>query len=91
MDFEQVQILAKDETKQAELGTILYQCIEALRIASILLHPVIPVKIDELHQAIGVEMQSGNSTSALAWGGTKAGTTIQKIALFPRVDFASIE
>jgi len=83
--------LAKDETKQAELGTILYQCIEALRIASMLLHPVIPVKMDELHQAIGVEMPRGNSTPTLAWGGMQAGTTIQKIALFPRVEFASSE
>jgi methionine--tRNA ligase len=83
--------LAKDETKQVELGAILYQCIEALRIASILLHPVIPVKMDELHQAIGVEMPSQNSTHALTWGGTQPGTKIQKVALFPRVEFASTE
>ena len=83
--------LSKDETKQAELGAILYQCIEALRIASMLLHPIIPVKMDELHQAIGVEMPSGNIRSALAWGGMQAGTTIHKVALFPRVECASSE
>ena len=78
--------LAKDETKQAELGTILYQCLEALRIASLLLHPVIPEKMDEFHKAIGVELPSGDIRPLLAWGGMKAGTAVKKIALFPRVE-----
>jgi len=78
--------LAKDETKQAELGTILYQCLEALRIASMLLHPVIPEKMDEFHKAIGVELPSGDIRPLLAWGGMKAGTAVKKIALFPRVE-----
>ncbi len=83
--------LAKDESKQTELGAILYQCIEALRVASVLLHPVIPVKMDELHQAIGVKMPVGNTHSTLAWGGMRPGTLIQKVALFPRVELASSE
>ena len=77
--------LAKDDTKQAELGAILYQCIEALRIASILLHPVIPAKMDELHKAIGIEMPEESIETALCWGGTQAGTRVTKVALFPRV------
>ena len=83
--------LAKDETKQEELGAILYQCIEALRISSILLHPVIPVKMDELHNALNVEMPKQNTSTALEWGGMEPGTTIQKVALFPRVEFATSE
>ena len=73
--------LAKDETKQAELGAILYQCLETLRIASILLSSIIPDKMDEFHKAIGVP----NDTS-MNWGGLKVGTTIKKVALFPRID-----
>jgi methionyl-tRNA synthetase len=78
--------LAKDEAKKDELGTILYQCIEALRIASTLLHPAIPAKMDEFHQAIGVELPSGDIRPTLEWGGMKAGTPVKKIALFPRVE-----
>jgi methionyl-tRNA synthetase len=77
--------LAKDDTKQAELGAILYQCIEALRIASMLLHPVIPAKMDELHKAIGIEMPEESIETALCWGGTQVGTRVTKVALFPRV------
>lgn len=78
--------LAKDETKQTELGEILYKCIEALRIASILLHPVIPVKMDKLHKAINIKMPRGDVGSTLTWGGMKPGTKVRKIALFPRVE-----
>ncbi|MDP7008145.1 MAG: methionine--tRNA ligase [Phycisphaerales bacterium] len=78
--------LAKDETKHAELGAILYQCLEALRIASVLLHPVIPSKIDELHKAIGVEMPAGDVRPFLTWGGIQSGSRVVKVALFPRVE-----
>ena len=72
--------LAKDETKQAELGAILYQCIETLRIASILLSPIIPDKMNEFHQAFGAP-----NDSSMDWGGAEVGTTVKKVALFPRI------
>ncbi len=78
--------LAKEESKQGELGAILYQCIETLRIASILLSPIIPHKMEEFHRAIGYSRKSSFEENA-QWGGLKAGTTIEKVALFPRVDF----
>jgi len=73
--------LAKDETKQDELSAILYQCLEVLRIASLMLLPVIPTKIQEFHEATGID-----PNGSTAWGGMKSGSTVAKVALFPRVD-----
>jgi len=83
--------LAKDSANNAELGAILYQCIEALRIASILLHPVMPAKMDELYAALSSKMPSGDTSTSLTWGGMKAGTKVTKVALFPRVEYATSE
>ncbi len=76
--------LAKDESKQAELGAILYQCLETLRIATLLLSPVIPSKTKEFHQAINSDSCNGNLQELAQWGGVKPGITVSKVALFPR-------
>lgn len=45
--------LAKDPAKKDELAAILYQSLEAVRIAGVLLSPILPTKMAELHAAIG--------------------------------------
>lgn len=45
--------LAKDPAKKDELAAILYQSLEAVRIAGVLLSPILPNKMAELHAAIG--------------------------------------
>jgi methionyl-tRNA synthetase len=77
--------LAKDDSKQAELGAILYQCLETLRIATLLLSPALPIKMKEFHEAIGVSLCSENLPEIAVWGVLKPGTSIVKVALFPRV------
>ncbi|MAI67537.1 MAG: methionine--tRNA ligase [Phycisphaerae bacterium] len=77
--------LAKEETKQAELGAILYQCLEALRIATVLLSPVLPSKMKAFHEAIGADSCSANLLELAKWGHIQSGSTVQKVALFPRV------
>ena len=77
--------LAKDESKTPELGAILYQCLETLRIASILLDPVIPIKMNEFRTAICAETTNHTFEKETAWGGLEAGIKIEKVALFPRV------
>jgi len=85
--------LAKDESKLPEVGTILYNCAEALRIASLLLWPVIPGKIETMWRRMGC----GEYADALAnhgcgkldewaqWGRLEPGTVLEKgEALFPR-------
>jgi methionine--tRNA ligase len=76
--------LAKDESKQKELGSILYQCLETLRIATLLLSPVIPSKTREFHDAIQTESCEGNIKELTLWGGINPGTLVNKVALFPR-------
>tara|TARA_B100000959_G_scaffold284474_1_gene356220 strand:- start:892 stop:2460 length:1569 start_codon:yes stop_codon:yes gene_type:complete len=78
--------LANDETKQPQVAAILYQCIESLRIASVLLATLLPNKMNEFHQAIGVDTNQGSFEDLLAWGGIQEGAIITKVALFPRVD-----
>ena len=80
--------LAKDESKADELGAILYQCVEALRIASLLLWPAMPTKIEELWRALGISIEpnTGNLHELAAWGGLQPGGKVEKIALFPRLE-----
>jgi len=78
--------LAKDETKRGELGAILYQCLETLRIASILLTPINPHKMNEFHKALGIHDTETPFEELIQWGGLQVGTTVTKVALFPRID-----
>ncbi|MEX0884821.1 MAG: methionine--tRNA ligase [Phycisphaeraceae bacterium] len=85
--------LAKDPANRAQVGTILYNCAEALRIASLLLWPVMPAKMEELWRRIGcadyaealADKGAGQLAAWTKWGQLKPGTPIEKApALFPR-------
>ena len=79
--------LAKDPEASAMVGNILYQCAEAIRIASCLLEATMPEKIKELREAWQLGEATGDLRSECHWGRLKPGTAIEKVALFPRVDF----
>jgi methionyl-tRNA synthetase len=82
--------LIRDESKQGELGTILYTCAEALRIASLILWPVIPTKIEAFWEATGqayaerIRAGGGEVASWVQWGGSREGAPFGKVNLFPR-------
>ena len=87
--------LAKQEGKLGEVGTILHTAGEALRIASVLLWPIIPGKIETLWSRIGCSRYSNEIASrsagwfekSTAWGGLADGTVVVKgEALFPRYE-----
>jgi methionyl-tRNA synthetase len=85
--------LAKDPAKMAEVGTILANSAEALRIAAVLLAPAMPEKMGDLLGRLGQQApdEKGRFARPLkdlcAWGGLKPGTAIVKgDALFPRAD-----
>ncbi|MHC5004271.1 MAG: class I tRNA ligase family protein, partial [Planctomycetota bacterium] len=80
--------LAKDADRREELGAILYQCLEALRIGSLLLAPAMPGKTAEFWDAIGESFDpaGGGLEERTAWGRIAAGRAVRKVALFPRVD-----
>ena len=82
--------VAKDPARREELATILYQSLEAIRIASLLLWPLIPNKIEELWRAMGlsIDPNDGQLATLAKWGGLASGTKVQKVALFPRVELA---
>ncbi len=85
--------LAKDPAKLPEVGTILYNCAEAMRIASVLLWPIMPSKMQELWRRIGCDHYTqaladhgtGKLSEWTQWGQLSPGTAIlQGEALFPR-------
>ena len=78
--------LAKDPTAAAHVGSILYRCAEAIRIAACLLESTMPAKIGELRRAWNLGEPSGVLLNECQWGGLTAGTAIEKVALFPRVE-----
>lgn len=80
--------VAKDPARRDELGTILYQCAESVRIASVLLAPILITKMPELWKALGQAAPTAKTplTDLARWGGLKPGTKVQKVALYPRVE-----
>lgn len=85
--------LAKDPEKMPEVGTILYNCAEALRIASVLLWPFIPDKCEAFWARIGCghyaeqlkDNGRGDLEAWVKWGQLLPGAPIEKgEALFPR-------
>ena len=80
--------LAKDDTKKAELEAILYRCVESVRIASLMLWPVLPERMEDLWRAMSLDISpnKGAFNELAAWGGLMPETSVRKVALFPRVD-----
>ncbi len=85
---EKPWVLAKDEAQKQRLADVLYDSAEALRIITILAHPVLPHATSEIWKQLG---QPGTleeqRISQLEWGQLKSGTRIGTIqAVFPRID-----
>ena len=82
--------LAKDESEPARLrlDETLYTAAEALRIVSVLAHPVLPHSAAAIWSQIGFKDPIDTIHSEdLAWGGLKAEQKIGEIAgVFPRLD-----
>jgi methionyl-tRNA synthetase len=79
---------AKDAGQKQYLETILYECVESIRLIVVLAHPVLPTATEKIWKQLG---QPGNVADQridqLSWGQLKPGTHIGKIeAVFPRVE-----
>ena len=83
------------QAKREDLGplrTTLYSAAEALRVASILLTPVMPEKMSVIRKALGLPEGDPDFQSLKTWGGTVSGTPVTKTPpLFPRLDVVSSE
>jgi methionyl-tRNA synthetase len=81
--------LAKDETRRAEVGSILYAAAETLRILAILISPVMPRAAASLWDQLGIPeaLEAQRLPEAASWGGLAPGTKSSKgEALFPRLE-----
>jgi methionyl-tRNA synthetase len=77
--------LARDDSQTSRLDTVLYTLLEGLRVASVVLEPVLPHKMLELRAQLGLAGQTYPLEGA--WGLTPAGTrTAIAGVLFPKVD-----
>lgn len=78
-------VLAKDDSKKARLGTVLYNLLEAIRYISVLLSPFMPSTAEKIFAQMNCEIKDYESLSA--FGALKPGITVnQAEALFARID-----
>ncbi len=74
---------------QARLDDTLYTAAEVLRIATVLLYPVVPASCEKIWEQLGYPAGSLENTKLadLAWGGLPVGQHIgAPVAVFPRIE-----
>lgn len=77
--------LAKDESQKDRLGTVLYNLVEILRIASVLLTPFMPSTAVKIREQIGQDICDMDSVHT--FGASVIGSEVHKgEALFNRID-----
>lgn len=77
--------LAKDESKKARLGTVLYNLLESIRFVAVLLSPFMPETSEKILSQMNTDIKDYDSLSA--FGALKAGTVVGKAEpLFARID-----
>ena len=85
LEQKQPWTLAKQEDRTA-LHTTLYTALESLRIASGLLQPIMPGKMDAVWDALGLHGEKPAFCALSEWGGLRAGTALREApVLFPRI------
>jgi methionyl-tRNA synthetase len=68
-------------------ASILAQCLESVRIALLLLEPFLPQKMSEFSTLLGMPSDAPWNIRT-QWGYLKPGSSITKVALYPRVEIA---
>jgi methionyl-tRNA synthetase len=82
----------QDETSRARLATVLYTSAEALRIVTVLAHPVMPDATAKIWAQLGLGDIRKSSLADLRWGQLQLGTKLGKVEpVFPRKDKSDIE
>jgi len=82
----------EDQQSRARLGTILYTAAEALRIVTVLVHPVMPEATAKIWKQLGLGNIKKVDPAKLKWGELKIGAKLGKIEpVFPRADKSAIE
>ncbi|MCL1857888.1 MAG: methionine--tRNA ligase [Oscillospiraceae bacterium] len=85
IDETEPWVLAKDETKKDRLGTVLYNLLESIRIAGILLSPIIPETSAKIFAQINTDIT--DYETVFEFGGLKPGIKLNKAEpIFMRLD-----
>ena len=85
-------VLAKDESKKARLGTVLYNLMEVIRIATVLSSPAMPLLSGKVSEQIGMDLTHAVWADGEKWGLTIPGAKVEKKdAIFPRIDPKSLD
>ncbi len=74
---------------RARAGAIVYNTLEALRIATVLLTPVLPSAAQQVWQQLGIDapLAAQRLAEAAQWGGLRSGTRIRLgRPIFPRIE-----
>ncbi len=80
-------VLAKNEADKPRLAAVLYNLLEAIRIASTLLSPFMPSTMPKIFEQIGANDSDISYENAAKWGVLPACVTVKKgEVLFPRID-----
>ena len=82
--------LAKAPSMRARLGTVLYNALEASRVAALLMTPFTPTAAQRLWEALvpgGGPVENARIDRDGAWGGLAAGATLPKACIvFPKIE-----
>jgi methionyl-tRNA synthetase len=81
--------IAGDDSRQDELGSVLYAAAETLRILAIAIGPIMPGASAALWSQLGMgePLTAQRLPGSAAWGGLSPGTRTSKgEALFPRLE-----
>ena len=77
--------LAKDESKKARLGTVLYNLLESIRFTAVLLSPFLPDTANKIFAQLNTDIKDYDSLGE--FGALKAGTQVGKAEpIFARID-----
>jgi methionyl-tRNA synthetase len=84
-------VLAKDDSRRAELDQVLYATADSLRALAVLLHPVMPETTQKLWESLGAPALGAISAQRIdnvaTWGQLPGGVRVTKGAvLFPRLE-----
>jgi methionyl-tRNA synthetase len=81
--------LSENPAERVHLGEVLYDAAEALRIISILAHPVLPDATAVIWKHLSQDGKIGDHRiDKIQWGGLKPGTQVTKpSSLYPRLDY----
>ena len=79
-------VLAKDESKKAELDTVMKNLVEAIRIVSVLVYPFMHTTSDAIRKQIGLEGTETIWEDALVFDKMEGVQVKKGDAIFPRID-----